>query len=346
MPLQPRARNMKRELSAADIVKRTREAKKTYSFQNDRDPSIPVECWFQNPMDGLTLFIVFYTQACRWAQCLGCNLPSKESKNPIDFHDLIRQVDYVFGTILTREQQRNLRKIIISNNGSVLDEVTFSTTALIYFIAKMKFFCPNVSILSLETRPEYVDMIELSVLSRAMQEGETPTTLELAVGFEAFDETIRNEYFKKGLSLIVFEEMARMVAQHGFKLKVYYMLKPVPQLSEIQAIEDVQNGIEYLDRVSKQYNVDINLHLNPTFVASGTVLEEEYRIGRYTPPSLESVRQAVLPAEGKNLSVFIGLYDEGLAVPGGSCIREGDEDLVIKMNLFNQHQDYALLKGT
>jgi radical SAM enzyme (TIGR01210 family) len=326
------------------IVKRTRDAHKTYGFDNDHNPRLPADYWFQNPPEGLTLFTVFYTQACRWAQCLGCNLPSRMSEHHIGFHDIIRQVDFVFDTLLGDEQKTRLRKIIISNNGSILDEKTFSTTALIYFIARMNIHCPFISVLSMETRPEYVDLNELEVLSRAMKEGSTPTDLELAVGFEAFDDTIRNEHFHKGLELPVFEDMARMMSGYGFRLKVYFMLKPVPGMSEEQAVEDVVKGLAYLDRIAAEYNIRINMHLNPTYAARGTPLETEFKNGNYTPPLLESVHKVLSRARGKRVSVFVGLYDEGLAVPGGSFIRPGDEELLAKLNRFNASQDFGVLK--
>jgi len=199
-------------------------------------------------------------------------------------------------------------------------------------------------VLTIETRPEYVDMEELEVLSRALEEGKTPTELELAIGFEAFDEKIRNDHFQKGLSLEAFEDMAKKTAKHKFKLKVYYMLKPVPGLSEEDAIEDVKQGIRYFDKIARKYNLEINVHLNPTYVAYGTVLEREFKKGNYVPPLLDGARKAVLEAEGKKVSVFVGLYDEGLAVQGGSCIRKGDEKLVKKFEEFNKTQDYSLLK--
>ena len=326
------------------MLKRTADALKTYGFSEKHNPREPAQFWFQESLDGLTLFIVFYTQGCRWAKCLGCNLPSRVSANPVHFRHLKKQVDYVFEILLSREDKLRIRKFIISNNGSVLDQVTFSTTVLMYFLAMMNIHCPNVSVLTLETRPEYIDMAELEVLSRALKEGETQTDLELAIGFEAFDEKIRNDHFQKGLELRVFEEMAEKVAMYGFRLKVYFMLKPVPMLSEEDAIADVVRGFEYFDKIARQYGLCINVHLNPTYVAFGTPLEEAFRTGDFTPPQLESVRRAVLHANGKNITVYVGLMDEGLAVPGGSFIREGDEKLIAALNRFNQTQDFNILE--
>jgi radical SAM enzyme (TIGR01210 family) len=329
----------------ADILtKINRETGKFYSFLEDHNPRLPADYWFQQPPEGMTLFLVLYTRACRWGRCLGCNLSATESQFDVPFNDIMKQVDHVFDFILSPEQKENLKKIILSNNGSVLDEVTYSTTALLYFVAKMNMNCPNISVLTLETRPEYVDMAELEVLHRALQEGKTPTNLEVAIGFEAFDDEIRNHHFQKGLNIETFESMVKKIAKYGFKLKCYFMLKPVPGLSEEQAIADIAKGIEYLDSLSYKYNIEINMHLNPTYVARGTVLESEFKKGNYLPPKLESIQQAVLAAEQKRISLYVGLNDEGMAVPGGSFKREGDEDLLEKLHHFNQTGDFSLLK--
>ncbi len=329
-----------------NIETTTQQAGKTYDFDQGHDPRKLAQHWFQTPPEGLTLFIVFYTMACRWSRCLGCNLPSKMSKRHVPFGDLMAQVDDLFETILDEEKKTGLKKIILSNNGSVLDEETFSTTALMYFIAMMNLHCPNLSVLSIETRPEYIDWEELEIIARALNEGATPTDLEVAVGFEAYDDTIRNEYFHKGMPLPVFENMVAKLAKYGFKLKAYFMQKPVPNLSEVEGIRDIVLAIDYLDDIADRYAIELNMHLNPTYVAAGTVLESAFHNGTYSPPQLESVRTAVLHAENKRISIYVGLNDEGLAVPGGGFVREGDEALVQALERFNETGDFALLRST
>ncbi len=239
----------------------------------------------------------------------------------------------------------DLRKVIVSNNGSVLDQETFSSTALMYLMARLNLNFPNLSVVTLETRPEYVEFAELEFLSRALAEGDTPTQLELAIGFEAFDDRIRNDIFNKGLPLRIFQRFVRKTAAYKFNLKVYFMLKPVPGMTNSQAVEDVHKAIEYLSALSDQFGIRINMHLNPTYVARGTFLEEKFRSGEYTPPGPDDIVQAVLPAEHRSLSIFIGLDDEGLAVEGGSFLREGDVKLVALLEEFNRTQDYSILKS-
>jgi len=40
---------------------------KYYQFNDKHNKNLPLATWFQNSDEGLVLFIVFYTQACRWS---------------------------------------------------------------------------------------------------------------------------------------------------------------------------------------------------------------------------------------------------------------------------------------
>ena len=317
---------------------------KTYKFDQNHDSARPAQMWFQESDEGLILFVVFYTQACRWSRCLGCNLPSLSSLDPVSYRELICQVDHLFADPEVSSRAAGIKKMIVSNNGSVLDEATFSSTALIYLLAQINMNLPALETLCLETRPEYADLVELEFMSRALQEGETPTQLELAIGFEAFDDRIRNDVFNKGMDLSLFNKFISDVARYGFRVKAYFMQKPVPGLSDEAAVEDIRQAIDFLDEVSKRRQVEINMHLNPTYVARGTFLEQSFSNGEYRPPRLLDVARAALHAQGKSVSVFLGLYDEGLAVPGGGFIRQGEETLVEEMERFNRTRDFRILQ--
>lgn len=325
------------------ISKASKNSGKTYNFDEEHDRDTPAQMWFQESQEGLVLFIVFYTQACRWSKCLGCNLPSKCSQFPVSYKSIIAQIDHVFSAEVVLKERKTIKKLIISNNGSVLDEDTFSSTALIYLIAKSNMLLPNMSVISMETRPEYVDLAELEFLSRVLKEGDTPTDLEISIGFEAFDDRIRNDIFNKGLRLRVFEDLAKKVSSYDFGLKCYFMQKPVPGITDKEALDDVKNGIDYLSEMVKRYGIRINMHLNPTYVASGTLLEKHFENGEFMPPRMADVAKAVMHSRGKPISVFVGLYDEGLAVEGGSFVREGDDRLVKQLEIFNKTQDYSVL---
>jgi len=327
------------------ILEGTRKARKDYRFDEQHDPHRPAQFWFQESDEGDILFVVFYSQACRWSRCLGCNLPARMSRQQIGFRALMAQVDHLFRQPDVTCRAGRLRKLIVSNNGSVLDQVTFSSTALMYLVAQANVHLPRLAVLTLETRVEYVEVEELEFLARALVEGETPSVLELGIGFEAFDDHTRNDLFLKGLRLADFERLCPMLAKHGFRLKCYFMQKPVPGMSDEEAVEDIRRAIDYLAGQAQAHGIRINLHLNPTYVAYGTVLEELFRRGGYSPPRLTDVARAVLHAEGRPLSVFVGLSDEGLACEGGSFIRPGDEALLAVLTEFNRSQDYGKLRA-
>jgi radical SAM enzyme (TIGR01210 family) len=325
------------------ILKGSQAGGKKYHFDNGHNPELPAQYWFQNSHEGLILFIVFYTQACKWSRCIGCNLPSLSAQHHINYKYIIAQIDHIFNEQEIIDQCLKIGKVIISNNGSILDQDTFSSTALMYLMAKLNLHLPNLSILSIETRPEFVEIEELEFLSRSLMEGDSPTQLELAIGFEAFDEKIRNDRFKKGLKLEVFEKLVRDLVPYNFMLKLYFMLKPVADLSDVESIRDIHMAIDYLSCLGEKYNVRMNMHLNPTFVARGTILEDYFHQGKYTPPTLLDTAKAAAYADGKNISIYIGLYDEDLAVEGGSFIREGEEIILSTLEEFNRTQDFTLL---
>lgn len=319
-------------------------SERSCSFDDSHDPCVPAQMWFQRDPNGCILFIVFYTEACRWHRCLGCNLPSKMSSKHIGYRELMAQVDYVFEDEEVQNSREKIKKVIVSNNGSVLDHVTFSSTALMYLLAKLNLNLPNLQVLSLETRPEFVEPVVLEFISRALREGMTPTNLEVAIGIEVMDPYIRNDIFHKGLKFQTIEDFARMISRYGYALKGYFMQKPVPGMTDKDAIHDIQQAIAYMDRIAEIYNIPVNLHLNPTYVSSGTVLEQAFLSGEYTPPRLIDVGRAVLSGKYTRISIFIGLNDEGLAVSGGSFVRPGDEDILKALEEFNVSQDYENLE--
>jgi radical SAM enzyme (TIGR01210 family) len=318
-------------------------AGKTYDFDEDHNRSRLAQMWFQESHEGEILFVVFYSQACRWSRCLGCNLPSLMSREHVDYRSLIAQINQVINDPQVIERRPSLRKIIVSNNGSVLDEKTFSSTALIYLLAQLNLNLPDVSVLSLETRAEYVDIEELEFISRVLAEADTPTQLEIAIGFEAFDEHIRNDVFQKGMTLSLFESLVSKMAPFEFHLKCYFMQKPVPEMTDAEAVADIRQAIDYLARVASDHGLPVNMHLNPTYVAAGTVLERSFREGRYAPPRLRDVAEAARHARDKPITVFLGLNTEGLALEGGSFVRDGEEELVAQLEQFNRTQNYDIL---
>ncbi|MFC1643353.1 hypothetical protein ACFL5O_11840 [Myxococcota bacterium] len=326
------------------LLRASHAAGKTYAFDETHDETRVIDHWFQESNEGLILFVVFYTLACRWSACTGCNLPSVSAHHAVSYFSLVRQIDRLMTTPKVAANTERITKLIVSNNGSVLDEATFPSTALMHLLVQVNLCLPALRVISFESRPEYVDLEELAYLARAMNERRQPAQVEIAIGFEAYSEHIRNEVFRKGLSLEAFESLVERMTGPRFKLKCYFMQKPVAGISDEQAIADLQQAVDYLHKVSVRSGLHINLHLNPTYVARGTPLETAFAAGTYAPPQLRDVARVVLYARDKAISIFVGLNDEGLAVPGGSFLRPGDEALARALEAFNRSQDHDALE--
>ena len=107
--------------------------------------------------------------------------------------------------------------------------------------------------------------------------------------------------------------------------------------------QSVRKAIDFLSELGTKSGVTINMHLNPTYAAVGTALADAHANGEYEPPKLKDVARAVAHGRDSKLSIFVGLYDEGLAVPGGSFLRPGDEPVVELLEQFNRTQDYRFV---
>lgn len=185
-------------------------------------------------------------------------------------------------------------------------------------------------------------------MKRALVEGNSETELELGIGFEAFDDHIRNDLFDKGLDKNDFIDFLQMVSGFKYSVKCYFMLKPVPGITDEEAIEDISNAILFLSKMSKKFGVKINMHLNPTYVAKGTKLVKPFEDGEFVPPTLIDVAKSIIigkkTLDNENFSIYIGLSDEGLAVDGGSFINNEYDRLVAKdLEEFNRTQRYDLI---
>ncbi|HAU66527.1 MAG: hypothetical protein A2017_19490 [Lentisphaerae bacterium GWF2_44_16] len=342
-PTNPQRRAQTREEIKIDLLRRLKGCGKTFTFDETHDKNQPIDVFFQETHKGLVLFVIFYTQACRWMVCSGCTLPSTSSQKYVDTRAIMAQTRSIFQRPEVLARAKQIKKVIVSNQGSMLDQETFSTAALCHFVAKCIEHLPNMEVLTLESRPEYIEESELLLLAQALQDNETPATLEIAIGLEMFDKHKRNHMFRKGLSNDRLQDLAQQLARHEFRLKCYFMFKPILGMSNEEAIEDVRGAITYLgDLQHRMPGSSISIHLNPTYVGQGTPLKDAFDRGEYLPPRVEDLIQAIRHGEHHGIPIFVGLNDEGLAVAGGSFVRPGDETLIELIAEFNRTQDYRL----
>lgn len=281
----------------------------------------PIMFWFYNSMIGKALFVVLFTPKCRYKTekggCAGCNLPTVSSKdNLINNSDVESQIDNVLINGLSISEKSSIRELMLSNNGSILDDKTISIESLSYCVQQAVENLPRLKKIIFETRIDnYTNIYQLHILENLVKRFNSSITLELAIGFEIFDDFLRNGYYRKGLEKKVLEEKIQILSQYDVSLKVYMMFKAVPdELMDLEsAIQDLNNASEYFSKLSEQYNVKINLHISPTYLAPGTQLYKDYKNKKYSPPSIEDIDKMFHAlVVRKNLSYYISMNNEGL----------------------------------
>ena len=132
-----------------------------------------------------------------------------------------------------------------------------------------------------ETLPEFVQPETIGPLKDAFA-GE----LEVALGLESTDPTVLGRFINKGASPSEYLAAADRLSALGVRRKAYLLLKP-PYLTESEAVADVVRSIgeavAHFDSIS----------VNPVHIQNGTVVEWLYHRGRYRPPWLWSLVDAL-----------------------------------------------------
>lgn len=307
-----------------------------------QDRRLPVAHYVQPTPQGPELVLSLYTRGCRFAQCSFCALPSLSSgQEAVSADDVKAQIDHVFKD-LSPQKLASVRRVSVYNAGSVLDQETLPSEALWHLFGRLPEL-PELRLVALDTRAEYVEEWELDgMLGRLGKVG-----LELAVGYETQDESLRNRVLKKGLSEEAFQRLGALLASKGVGLKAYVLVKPDPSMSEEEGVEEAVKTLERVARLGRELELSVSVHLNPTYVAKGSLLETEFRAKNYTPPRLWSVVDILLRMEGRGLPVQLGLHTEGLAVRRGSFRNCGkcDDEVLKALKAFSGSQDFGLLKG-
>lgn len=282
-------------------------------YRNDEQP---MEFWFYNSMLGKSLFLILYTPKCRYAKCSGCNLPSLSSQEKTTSPSAVyKQVDYVLQESISSGEKNILKEVILSNNGNLFDIKTMPTLSLLYTINTLIEELPNLQKIVVESRIEYLKEHQLQTIDEVLSAHEDrDIQIEIALGFEIFDDELRNGYYKKGFHKSTLEELMPLFSKYNISLKFYMMYKSIPQMSTEDAIIDINNVSQYANGLVDKYGVKINIHISPTYVAVGTLLEKEFNEGNYTPPGPKEVGMLCDElALYSNVSYYISLNDEGLS---------------------------------
>ncbi|MGC4116237.1 MAG: hypothetical protein QM765_16995 [Myxococcales bacterium] len=231
------------------------------------------------------LIVILRASGCAWARkpgggCTNCGFDQLTTHGePVSSDELVAQLE----ASLAQAGLQGVGEVDLYNSGSFFADPEVPPDARERILERIGRE-GGVRRVLVETRPEFVRAADLALARRLLG----PRELEVGIGLESCDDRVRDVLINKGFGLPEFERAVAALAEHGARLLVYVLVKPLG-LSEREAIEDVINTARYVFGLCKKLGVAARIALEPVFVAPGTKLEREFLAGRYQPPSLWSV---------------------------------------------------------
>jgi len=219
--------------------------------------------------------LILRTRGCYWADVKGCSMCgySKDTLGRSATPDeLAEQLEHAL------KRYRNEPYVKVYTSGSFLDDREVGPPSRAAIVGA---FSGRARRFLFETLPEFVRP-ELVDPLRERFAGE----LEVALGLESTDPTVLARFVNKGSSPAEYLAAADRVRQLGAHPKAYLLLKP-PYLTESEAVTDVVRSV---GEAAPHFEA---MSVNPVHIQNGTVVEWLYRRGRYRPPWLWSLVDAL-----------------------------------------------------
>ena len=220
--------------------------------------------------------LILKTRGCYWADLKGCTMCGY-AKDTLGRSATPDELTEQLSRALTRYRDEPYVKVYTS--GSFLDDREVDPESRAKIVGA---FSGRARRLLFETLPEFATEAALAPLRDAFR-GE----LEVALGLESTDPTVLTRYVHKSTGPEEYLLAAGRLRALGLRRKAYLLLKP-PYLSESESVDDVVRSIE---EASRHFDA---ISINPVHIQNGTVVEWLYRRGRYRPPWLWSVVDALV----------------------------------------------------
>ncbi|MDG6228887.1 MAG: archaeosine biosynthesis radical SAM protein RaSEA [Candidatus Thermoplasmatota archaeon] len=249
---------------------------KTGFIPKTKDPKRPVRVWSEPDRyhdEIINAFVIILrTKGCSWAQHSGCSMCgyfNDSAWDTITSDDIIQQ----YTTAMASYNKEPVVKIFTS--GSFLDtsEVPLSSQDHIFTDLGGK-----VEKIMVESRPKYITDTRLHHISTICDD----TAVELGVGLETANDTIRTHVINKGFSFKDYQQAAETIHKHNKMLKTYVLIKPI-FLTEADAINDAIQTTKAITHMTD------TISFNPCNVQRNTLTEYLYKKDQYRPPWLWSI---------------------------------------------------------
>jgi radical SAM enzyme (TIGR01210 family) len=309
------------------LAKSIKELKQDFS-PKIINPTKPVSCWSEKDILNNKVVdafvIIFKTKGCSWAHESGCSMCGYFNDSlwkDVSDKDILAQFEYA----LTKYKNEKFVKIFTS--GSFFDDKEIKPKIREKILTKLFETAEKVSI---ESRPEYLTDKNLINFKNKI--------LEVGVGLETADDSIREDCINKGFSFNDYKKAAKTLKKHNISLKTYVLVKP-PFLTEKQAIDDAIQTIEKIKDIT-----DV-VSLNPVNVQRNTYVNYLWRRQQYRPPWLFSIVEIL--TEGKRIlgdKIIKSDIAGGGSIRGAHNCKECDKKYLKAVSNFSLIQDVRTFK--
>ena len=219
--------------------------------------------------------LILKTRGCYWADVKGCSMCGY-SRDTLGRSATSSELGRQLSAAMARYRGEPYVKVYTS--GSFLDDREVDPDSRERILGA---FEGRAQRFLFETLPEFVTPEAIRPLQSAFH-GE----IEVAQGLETTNPEVLRRFVNKGSSPEEYLAAADRLRDLGVHPKAYLLLKP-PFLTERESIEDVVRSVR--DASSHFETISVN----PVHIQGGTVVEWLFRRGRYRPPWLWSLVEAM-----------------------------------------------------
>ena len=109
----------------------------------------------------------------------------------------------------------------------------------------------------------------------------------VAIGLEAYDNTVLRFHANKGFSLKQWHKAVEILRDNSLRVKTYLLFKP-PFMSEGDALEHTISWVSEVSKISDEVSI------NPMNIQRGTIVDRLFRNREYRPPWLWSLVEMII----------------------------------------------------
>ncbi|ABR54251.1 Radical SAM domain protein [Methanococcus vannielii SB] len=272
---------------------------KNLKKRKEKNPDYPIASWiqddiFQDKTIGKSLTIILRTKGCKWAYdsggCTMCSYLMDASPVEITSENLKNQFDRTIEKNL--EVINNNMSIKLFTSGSFLDPFEIPIDVREYIFQKIESL--GVKEVAIESRAEFVTSENMESIRKNLS-----CNVEIGVGIESFNDTIRNVSINKGVSREVIKQAFKISKEYNVGIKSYILIKPL-FITEKEAILDSINTANECIEIGCS-----RISFCPATVHTGTLIELIWKKNQYRPPFLWSILEILKEVKSQNPDALI-----------------------------------------